>query len=56
MKTEALTTTLGVEVSDIDLSEQLSTDVVAALRRLFAAHSLLLSTNRRSRPTINTAS
>lgn len=38
----ALTRAIGVEVSDVDLSAPLSDDVVADLRRLFAAHSLLL--------------
>jgi taurine dioxygenase len=42
VKTEALITALGVQVSGVDLSASLSTDVAAELRRLFAAHSLLL--------------
>ena len=42
MKTQALTNVIGVEVSGVDLSAPLSTDVEVALRRLFYAHSLLL--------------
>ena len=46
MKTAALTEAVGVEVKGVNLSAPLSTDVGDALRRLLAAHSLLLFRER----------
>ena len=50
VKTQALSNAVGVEVSDVDLSAPLSVAVGDALRRLFAAHSLLLFRNQTLSP------